>query len=99
MISSTLNLQNELGDSFLYTIGGWNTGGYLATVHRIKVGTGGVIFDGDWEAIDSFQVSRADPACAEVQYGWTKGIMVAGGYRMDGAWLDTVEFFNYKDSM
>ena len=31
-----------------------------------------------------------------MQYKWMVGILVAGGYG-DGAWLRSVEFYNFKD--
>ena len=39
---------------------------------------------------------RSDHACAFMQYKWMTGILVAGGYG-DGAWLRSVEFYNFKD--
>lgn len=38
---------------------------------------------------------RSDHACAFMQYQWSLGILVAGGYG-DGAWLRSVEFFDFK---
>ena len=41
--------------------------------------------------------ARSDHACAEVQVDAVKkGIVAAGGYRTDGAWMKSVEFFDYE---
>ena len=59
-----------------------------------------------WERIDDLNGPRSDHACAVVQhfYGkqskasppWTTGIMVAGGYRLRGAWISSVEFLDFR---
>ena len=40
--------------------------------------------------------ARSDHACSLVQHGWRRGILVAGGYRTDGAWMSTVEFVDLE---
>ena len=70
---------------------------YLSTVHRIAIGDDG-LGKGAWAEIEPLRSTRSSPACQEVQFKWTQGIMVAGGYRLDGGWLSSVEFFNYADS-
>ena len=60
----------------------------------------------NWEQIDDMMEPRADHACAVVQhfYGkksqlnppWTTGIMVTGGYRLQGAWTSSVDFLDFR---
>lgn len=40
-------------------------------------------------------ICRADHACALIQFDWTLGIIVAGGYD-DGAWMKSVDFFDFQ---
>ena len=43
--------------------------------------------------------ARSDHACAEVQVdALRKGIVATGGYRLDGAWMSSVEFLDYENS-
>ena len=63
----------------------------------------------NWEQIDDMMEPRADHACAVVQhfYGkksqlnppWTTGIMVTGGYRLQGAWTSSVDFLDFRTGM
>lgn len=80
------------GERFVYTIGGWNID-YLNVVHRMSIAPDGT--GTTWTPVSGLKVARSDHACAEVQMGWDKGIMVAGGYRKDGAWLSSIEFYIY----
>jgi hypothetical protein len=81
------------GEKWLYTIGGWNID-YLSSIERIKVGPTGMAA-APWEKYSTdLTEARSDHACAVVQHGWTRGILVAGGYRTDGAWMATVEFLD-----
>lgn len=83
---------NVDGERFVYTIGGWNID-YLNVVHRMSIAPDGT--GTTWTPVSGLKVARSDHACAEVQMGWDKGIMVAGGYRKDGAWLSSIEFYIY----
>ena len=84
---------------YLYTIGGWNLE-YLSSVHRIAIDDNGDL-GGEWLTMPKLQQERSDHACALVQYvrenTWESGIMVAGGYKSNGAWTNTVEFFNFQN--
>lgn len=88
----TVYVENANG-RFLYNIGGWNID-YLNSVHRMKLdpttGEGTA-----WTVAPNLKDARSDHACAVVQHKWKTGIMVAGGYKMEGAWMSTVEFFDF----
>ena len=61
-----------------------------------KVGTGNKIV-APWEMYSTdLSEARSDHACSLVQHGWKRGILVAGGYRTDGAWMSTVEFVDLE---
>ena len=85
---------------YLYTIGGWNLE-YLSSVHRIAIDAESGDLVGEWLTMPKLGQERSDHACAVVQYVrenvWETGIMVAGGYKSNGAWTNTVEFFNFQD--
>ena len=50
-----------------------------------------------WEMYSTdLSEARSDHACSLVQHGWKRGILVAGGYRTDGAWMSTVEFVDLE---
>ena len=61
-----------------------------------KVDTGKMIV-APWEMYSTdLSEARSDHACSLVQHGWRRGILVAGGYRTDGAWMSTVEFVDLE---
>ena len=61
-------------------------------MHRIKVEDGS-----KWEKLEGMREARSDMACEVVQYKWKVGIMVAGGYKVLGAWTASIEFFDLDD--
>jgi len=64
-------------------------------VHRSEVSDTGAA--SAWQTFTPLAQSRSDMACMEVQVDTNrKGLMAAGGYRTDGAWLSTVEFLDYE---
>ena len=65
---------------------------YLSEVHRLNVNE----TSPKWEKVNSMFEARSGMACQVVQYKWTVGIMVAGGYKQEGAWTPSVEFLNFK---
>ena len=76
-------------DAHIYSIGGWNVD-YLNEMHRIKVEDGS-----KWEKLEGMKEARSDMACQVIQYQWSVGILVAGGYKLLGAWTPSIEFFNF----
>ena len=97
-----LILQTKTLDSVskhLYTIGGWNLE-YVNHVDRIEIDSETGDLTGDWLSMPGLNQERSDHACALVQFVrenvWENGIMVAGGYKSNGAWTNTVEFFNFE---
>ena len=60
-------------------------------MHRLKIDEAGA----KWEKLDGMKEARSDMACEVVQYKWSVGIMVAGGYKLLGAWTSSVEFFDF----
>ena len=53
-----------------------------------------------WTEVPSLIQERSDHACSVIQVPlgseWHSGIMVAGGYKDNGAWTNTVEFFSFE---
>ena len=89
-------MQDKDGNRYVYAIGGWNLN-YLKDVYKIKMGANGSPV-GSWVNFEPMQVERSDHACAEVQISPTeKGILAAGGYRTDGAWMSSVEFLDLRE--
>ena len=69
----------------------------MASIHRIKVGAADGLVTGSWETYSTdLTEARSDHACAMIQHGWVRGILVAGGYRTDGAWMTKVEFLDIE---
>lgn len=90
------NIADIRGEKWLYTIGGWNIN-YLSSIHRINIGDTDGLATGSWEQYSTdLTEARSDHACAMAQHGWKRGILVAGGYRTDGAWMTKVEFLDIE---
>lgn len=69
---------------------------YQFRFSQCKVGTGNMVA-APWEMYSTdLSEARSDHACSLVQHGWKRGILVAGGYRTDGAWMSTVEFVDLE---
>jgi hypothetical protein len=85
MLSARAGVAGAVGaDGRIYAIGGWNSGGYLASAERYNPSTGA------WTAIAPMHVARYNAAAVTGPDG---RIYVMGGYNPTNGYLATVEAY------